>query len=138
MSDIRPGIEFARLAVLSIIAGAVLAGLGYWPTVNLAGPQALPAMVAGIAVALVGVLIGVSIPVWSIHTAPAKRHNAILIGMTARMLATILIGSAVALSGGVAVKPLLLWVAIAYLMFLAIDTIGVVWLYQRCTRDEQG
>ncbi|MBN2445091.1 MAG: hypothetical protein JXO22_00060 [Phycisphaerae bacterium] len=125
---------YLRFAALTVVAGAVLAGIGYVPTRHVANTPGLVAMVAAIAVAMLATLVGLLPPILCMHAEPLKRHNAILLGMAIRLFATMLLTTAVALSGGVAVQPLLLWVAISYMALLFVDTIAVVSLYRQLER----
>lgn len=128
--------EFARLAVFTLLAAVVLLGLGYFPTLRVGGAQALPAMFVGVLISAVATLLGLIPAMTHLHAPPLKRHSAILMGMTVRLIAAILLTTAVALGAGLPYKPLLLWVAIAYMGLLAVDTFGVARLMKTLDRTD--
>ena len=133
-SETRPGVAFALIAGLTVATAAVLIAIGYAPTLRLVGATGIPAMLAAIGITAAGSLLGAIPPVVALQRDGMARHNAILLGMTIRMFATMLLAAALGLSGLVVVKPLLLWTAIAYLAFLGVDTGSVAWLLKRNER----
>ncbi len=133
--DIQPGLAFARLAGATVGGALLLALLGYFPSNNLGGAVAIPAMFAGIGVSLLGTLAGLAPPLLALHREPLKRHNAVLGGMALRLAATGVLAAVVALSGWVAWRPFVLWVALSYLALLAIDVVGLARLMKQTERS---
>ncbi len=135
MREISPMRAYAGLALLTALTVAVVGAVGYFPTINVGGRAAIWAMLVGLLIGAVATLVGLIPVMASLPKPPRVRHNALLFGMTIRMVATILLTAAVALSGQIAVKPLLIWVAISYVMLLGVDTSAVAWLYKRLERE---
>lgn len=105
-------------------AAGILAGLmavGYLPTVKLAGREAVPAMLAGCAVGLVASIAG-ALPILKVRRRdPRETLPAVLGSITLRFAAAVALAAAAAMSGWLAVKPFLVWVAISYVGLLATD-----------------
>jgi hypothetical protein len=108
------------------LAVAAAAGLGYYPTLRLAGVQARSPMLAGCLVGLIANWLGLA----SLHLAsfndPARRPTAVLTAMAVRFAAVLLLALAAALSGWFERGPLLIWVAISYLVALFVETLWLV------------
>ena len=116
-------LRFVALA-LAISVGAVL--LGYMPTRRLAGSGAVPGMLAGCGISLIASLIGV-VPIIAARCgSAAKIPQAILMSTIVRFLVVVILALSVALSGWFERAPLLLWVAISYILLLIADTLYAV------------
>ncbi len=129
----RPGgkrLGFGWFALVILLAGAALAGIGYFPTLRLAGAEALPALLAGCAIAVVGSWIG-AVPLVISSPAPANVLTVVMTGTALRLLVVVMLSVAAGLSGFFPTAPLLVWVAIGYLGLLVPDTIFAV----RVARD---
>ncbi len=119
-------VAYGRFAALSAAVAALLAAVGWVPTRWLMGGESAEAaaagraMLAGCAIGLVGSLLG-GLPVilGGGRTAPVFRA---LAGTAIRLAATAALAAGAALSGRVAVVPLVAWTAISYLVLLAVDT----------------
>jgi hypothetical protein len=127
MSKARtPAAEYLRFLAWAAVVAAVAVAVGWWPTRRLAGEGALPAMLVGCAVSLIASAVG-AIPVALSRKAaaaptPAARLQAMLASMGLRFGVVLALGVVAALSGGFASGPLLIWIAIGYLVLLAVDT----------------
>jgi len=123
--DRTPAAAYLRFVAWVVGVAALAAALGYLPTRRLGGPDAVPAMLAGCAVAVLASLVG-GLPVLlgrrEREPTPAERLNGMLFGLALRFGVALGLGMAVALSGSFARYPLLLWVAISYMALLAVDT----------------
>ena len=118
-SSIRLYISFVALTTgVSLLVGLV----GYWPTARLGGSGAVSAMFAGCGVSLVGSLLGAIPFTWARRDSARDVSQAILLSTALRFLAVILLAVSLALSGWFQRVPLLVWVAISYLVLLMVDT----------------
>lgn len=114
---------FGRFSGLALALAAALLLLGYGPTRRLAGDEAVPAMIAAVAIAAVASLAGALLVYRARHRPHAEAWNAALGAMAARLGIAIVLGVAVALTGAFPVRPLLLWIVIAHAGFLVPDTL---------------
>lgn len=124
MTEARsPAAEYLRF--LAWVAGAVILIIvvGALPTRRLGGEAAIPAMIAGCVIgALASAAGGIPVALARKSTAPdpAARLNAMMLSMGLRLAVVVALGAA-ALAIGFERKPLLLWIAIGYLVLLAVD-----------------
>lgn len=133
-TDIRPAAAFVRLALWSGAAVVAAGAAGSYPTYALAGVAGLTGMLWGLGIALLSALLGLVPPVLALRVGPQQRLNGTLAGATIRfvVMLALLLGSL--LSGASARVPLAVWAVIGYILLLAVDTVGVVWLTKRATR----
>jgi len=124
--DARPVGALARLALISTATGALLIAVGYWPTTHIVGRQGVAALIVGVLIALVGGWAAYGPVLASLRKPGPERVNAILLSTVLRFVVTLGLATAAALSGYFPSKPLILWVAIAQLIVLAVDTVGLV------------
>ncbi len=129
-----PGAALARLALLAVGVAVVLAGLGWLPTRAIAGDAALPAMGLGIGLALLATLAGLVPPVLATRSGPRERTTAALAGMGLRFALMLALLGAALLAGVQPRAVLAIWAALGYLVLLAVDTAGLVWLLRDSTR----
>lgn len=113
---------FARLAGAGVAVAIGLAVVGYYPTRAAAGPDGITAMLAGLAAALLGAWCGLAVMVTALRVTPREQVSRILGGLGVRFAATVVLAVGLALSGWVAAKPVVLWIAVAQLVILAADT----------------
>jgi len=125
-------LKFAGLCLaVTVAAGAV----GWIPTVRRAGPEGAVALLAGCGVSLAAALIGGLVIARVPGTTPqgsGVQGSALQAGpqalfatlgaMGVRLVLVLGLGTAVALSGAVAVKPFLLWMGLSYLALLPGET----------------
>lgn len=122
----RPMAFALKVLTVSIVACVALLALGYWPTIRLAGPNAVPAMLAGCGVSFVASVLG-SLPMVVAQQAPVeKRALAVLMSTAIRLLIAAAVMLSIVLSGWLDPAPFLVWVAVSYLWFLAVDTLFFV------------
>lgn len=115
-----------KFLALSFTATLIIAGLGYLPTLQIAGENAIKAMVAGCFISFLASGIGV-IPVLLARREPTSNiTQAILISTGLRFLLVLMLTLSIALSGWFETAPLLIWVAISYMALLTIDTLFLV------------
>lgn len=114
---------FGQFLGLVLIVAAALLTVGWVPTRNVAGDEALKAMVAGCAIAAVASLVG-TLPVILARNKPhLDAWTAALVAMGVRLAVIVALGAAVALSGTVPARPLLLWLVLSHAGFLVPDTL---------------
>ena len=131
------GARFLRMAGVGLAAGMIAVGLGYFPTLRLAGPKAIPAMLAGAAVAVAAGWIG-ALPVCQTGGDAAARVNRMLAATSLRLVAAVVLALVVGLAGWFDKTVLLLWVAIAYLATLAAETLLFVRWAKAATETTAG
>lgn len=113
------------LASTLALAG-VLSAVGYWPTLRLAGSDAVAGMIAGCGVSLVASWIG-AIPIGLARRKGGKTPmQAILVSMMIRFGVVAGLAIAAALSGFFKPAPLLVWVGISYVVLLPVDTLYAI------------
>jgi hypothetical protein len=99
----------------------VLCGVGWVPTQRLAGPAAVPAMIAGCGISLLSaVLSGVLLTTIDGST-PDGRMRRGMFAMMARLAIVLGLSVAAALSGAFATRPLLFWMATSYAALLPLE-----------------
>ncbi len=134
---VSSGAAMAGLMGLALVTGLVLAAIGYLPTRNLAGTSGVAAMLTGICVGLVSAAAGMVPPILSLHASAIERQKSSMIGAGLRFLVTILLTVATVFSGFLPRTPLVLWIAIAYLVLLLVDTWALVGLLKRTEKTAQ-
>ena len=124
--------ESLRFIALGIAVTGIVILLGWIPTTRIGGPEAGPAMLAGCVISMLGSLVG-GIPIIMATRGPARTMpQAILLSTALRFLLVMILALSAALSGWFDRTPLLIWVAISYLLLLAADTLYAV----RLTRTD--
>jgi hypothetical protein len=127
-------LRFLAWGIGTTVAAALV---GWIPTRRLAGEEALPALIAGCVVALLASAIG-GVPVVRTRSRPdAMRRGptAALAATGLRLAATVVLGAAAVLSGWFAVRPLVVWIAIAYVVLLVVDTRYAVTAFRGDTKS---
>lgn len=117
----RTSTGYARFLAAAVFVAAAVGAAGYLPTLVLAGAAAVPALVAGCAVAVAASAVG-GVPIALSASEPASRPQAALLAMVARLLTALALGLAAAATGRFATRPLALWTAISYLAQLVVDS----------------
>jgi hypothetical protein len=123
---IRPAAAFLRIAGAALGTGVLLAVLGYLPTAAAAGGSAVPAMLTGVAVAVFGGWAGTLASLVFINRPPVVQAWGVLGGLAARFAVTVTLAIAIGAGDVVARTPLMIWVAIAQLAILGVDTFGLI------------
>lgn len=117
-----PWAEYLRFLGWAAAAVAAIGLVGYLPTRRLGGEGALGAMLAGCAVALLAAAAG-GVPIaLSRRLAAAARANALLGAMAVRFGVAAVLAVAAVLTGLFPNAPLLLWVAVGYVVLLVVET----------------
>ena len=117
---------YTRLILAGIGTAVAVALLGYFPTVRIAGADAIGAMVAGIAVSLVAGCAGAVPIALAAQGDPAKTPQAILTATAIRFLLALALTVSVVFSGWFDRVVLGMWVGLSYLAMLMVDTMYAV------------
>lgn len=112
--------RYLRFVAIALAATVLLALLGIWPTRNLGGPGAVDALMAGCVISFLASAVG-ALPLFFRREGRVPLVTAFA-SMGLRLLVVVALGTAAALSGQFPTRPLLLWLAIAYVALLAVDT----------------
>lgn len=131
------GAAMARLLGLALVTGLVLAAIGYLPTRNLVGTSGVAAMLTGICVGLVSAAAGMVPPILSLNSVAIERQKSLMVGAGVRFLVTLLLTVSTVFSGFLPRTPLVVWIAIAYLVLLLVDTWAMVGLLKRIEKVSQ-
>jgi hypothetical protein len=100
---------------------AALCAIGWIPTERLAGPQALPAMIGGCGISLVSAALSGWLMTLVDGSTPEGRMRRGMFAMFARLGIVVALSAAAVLSGLFAERPLLFWMAAAYLALLPLE-----------------
>jgi hypothetical protein len=114
-------------AILSYIAQALAATvvavlIGYLPTLHLGGPAALPGLVAGCVIGMAASLAGAGpMFVEAARGATSLKPAGIMMGTVLRLVTAALLGAIAVATGRFEKRSLLLWIALSYLLNLAVE-----------------
>jgi hypothetical protein len=125
--------SYLRFLALGIGASVAAGLVGYLPTVRLAGPEAVPALIAGCFVSFLASALG-AVPVALARNRPdavKQGPQVALMAMGIRLGAVVLLGIAAVLSGLFETAPLVIWIAIGYAVQLVLDTGYALKAFQR-------
>jgi hypothetical protein len=109
--------RYLKFLGLALALCALLIVAGYLPTERFGGGAAIRAMLVGVAVSLLASALG-ALPA----LLGEDKLGAGLAGTAIRLLVSLGLGLALALSGALALRPLLLWLALSYVALLPLDT----------------
>ncbi len=128
--------SYAKLVGTAFLLVSVLAGVGYWPTVQLAGMEAVPAMIAGCLVSWLASCVG-AVPLALAPFRPStEQASSILISTGLRFLVVLVLVAPIVLSGWFPRVVFVSWVAMSYLPLLIVDTAFAVRLTKRLTTEK--
>lgn len=126
--------RYFRFAGLTLTVTVAVAALGWIPTRRWGGEEALAGLIAGCLVSLAAALIGGLVILRAergaeegvgesgVHEAGTQPLFAGLKAMGVRLLVLLGLGTTVAVSGAVGLKPFLLWLGGSYLVLLPVET----------------
>ena len=98
-----------------------LCAIGWIPTERLAGPEALPAMAVGCGISLVSAALAGWLTTTIDGSTAEGRMRRGMFAMFARLGIVIALSVAAVLSGEFAQRPLLFWMAAAYMALLPLE-----------------
>jgi hypothetical protein len=120
-SSRRAAAGYLRFLAWTAGVAIIALALGFLPTRRLAGDGGPPAMLAGCAIGVLASWLG-AVPVALAGAGGKKGAPPILAAMALRFVVVLALALPAALSGRLARGPLLVWVAISYIVLLAVDT----------------
>ena len=121
-ADLLGDLDVRHFFTWTALAVAVTLAVGIAPTIALAGPESVSAMVVGCGIAWLGSIAGAIALGVSLGEDPGSIPNAALLAMALRLATIVIVGAAVVLTGRFAVRPLLLWTALSHLGLHFADT----------------
>jgi len=114
------------------LAGMILTCLvGVWPTYRLAGWPAVTAMGVGAAISLFGCVLGSSLIGVMLARRPELGGHSVMAGASLRFAVVVALAGVVAWTRCVPAAPMLVWVAVSYVLMLATETVGLVRVIRR-------
>jgi len=117
------------------LAGLIVACVaGVWPTYRLAGWPAVMAMGVGAAISLVGCVVGSVVIGSMVARRPALAGHSVMAGASVRFAVVVVLAAVVAWTRWLPAAPMLVWVAVSYVVMLATETVGLVRVIQRSHR----
>ncbi|MFQ5495286.1 MAG: hypothetical protein ACE5EX_07870 [Phycisphaerae bacterium] len=122
---------YLRLIGGALAVALLLCGIGYFPTVRLAGPGAVRSLAVGCGVSWLASCVG-AIPVARMLTGQSDQPATAILASTGLRFVAVLAGVVpLTLSGWFQRNVFVLWVGISYLVLLLVDTILAVNLSRR-------
>jgi len=121
------GVTKRRLLLWPLWTTLLLAAVGYWPTLRLAGAEKLGAM--WMALVVVWLVILITLRAGLTRMASAPQTERLKIGMAVgvvRMFATVPIAGAIAFRKLVDPPVFLIWVALSYVVMIKVETIALL------------
>lgn len=116
-----PTREFLEFVLWVLGASLGMMALGYLPTRSAAGQSGLAAMVGAIVVTALASVVG-GLPVYRSRRSGRPSPQTVLVSMLLRLVVVALLAAAAVLGLNLAVAPFLVWLALAYLLLLVLDT----------------
>jgi len=107
---------------------------GVWLTYRLAGWPAVMAMGVGAAISLVGCVVGSVVIGSMVARRPALAGHSVMAGASVRFAVVVVLAAVVAWTRWLPAAPMLVWVAVSYVVMLATETVGLVRVIQRSHR----
>ena len=126
---------YMRFVAVATAAAAVVAGLGYVPTVKMAGDAAIWSMLAGCGVSWVASCVG-AIPLATVSSRGTDSATAVLASTGVRFLVVLMLVVPLVFSGWVTRNVFVFWVGVSYLLMLFVDTTFALRLVKRRTENE--
>ena len=118
--------KYLRLVGISALTAVGIAVLGYFPTVQIAGPAAVPGMLVAIGASLLAGLLGAAPISLAMAKAPDKTPQAVLASTALRFVVILALAAALILCGWFDRLVVGVWIGISYMILLAVDTMFVV------------
>lgn len=134
MTSVRRGRfvrDYVRLVAVALAVTVVIASAGYVPTLRWAEGDRIPAMIAGCAASWAASCVGAAPLARALSRPTPERATAILASTTIRFFVVLALVVPLTLSGWFDRVVFVVWVAISYLLLLAVDTCFAVRLMKR-------
>lgn len=113
--------RYARFLGLAVAVAAGLCALGYVPTLRLAGPDGIRAMMAGCAIGFVSAVFAGGLLVAVAVETPEARMQRGFLAMIVRLAVVVALGVAAVFSGAFSRQPLLFWIGTSYVVLLPLE-----------------
>ncbi len=126
---------YMRFVALATVAGTVVAGLGYVPTVKMAGDAAIWSMMAGCGVSWAASCVG-AIPLALVSSRGTDSATAVLASTGVRFLVVLLLVVPLVFSGWLTKNVFVFWVGVSYLLMLFVDTTFALRLVKPTNENE--
>ena len=104
-----------------VTVAILLVLLGFWPTRRMAGTPGVQAMLFAVGITMLGSLVG-AVPVLFARLSGRSQPQVALASMLVRLFIVVIFATVTVLSLELPMTPFLLWLAIAYMALLAVDT----------------
>ncbi len=123
--------DYVKLVATALLVTAFIAGAGYFPTLKWAGSDHIAAMIAGCTVSWIASCFGAVLLARALSRPSSETATAILASTTVRFFVVLALVAPLTLSGWFDRVVFVVWVAISYLLLLAVDTCYAVRLMKR-------
>ena len=130
LSDIRTR-DLMGLVLAPVLAVALGVAVGALPTRAVAGEPGLIAMIVAGGMSALAAVLGSLPAVWSALRMPEKLPAMALGATLLRLVALVAMAVPVAMLAALPRKPLLLWLAISYVLALAAESVALAMLIKR-------
>jgi hypothetical protein len=122
---------YAIFVVFGLATALAVAGIGYFPTVQLRGGEGAAALVVGCGVSWIASCIGAVTTAAALSSRSKQVTTAVLASTMVRFVTAIVLVVPLVLSGWFDRAVLALFVAVSYLMMLIVDTFLAVRMIRR-------
>ncbi len=122
----HPLLTYTLLIGAALATTIVLAGLGYWPTIRVAGDQAVWSMLIGCLVSWLSSCVGAIPLARGLSEGGPQPALAVLYSTAFRFVTVLLLVVPLVLGSGLDRTAFVVWVALSYLVLLLVDTVFVV------------
>ena len=129
-------LSYARLVGAALLVVAVVACLGYWPTIRIAGVETVWSMLVGCGVSWIAGCVGAIPLARAMSRRSPQPAFAVLASTALRFVTVLLLIVPLALSGWFEPTPLVLWVAVSYVVLLMLDTAFTVRAVKRTGEND--
>lgn len=113
--------EFIRFFLWVSGTAVVIAALGYFPTLKVAGESAITPMIGAIGAVALGSIIG-GVPIFRARLRGAAKPGVVMVSMIVRLVAVVILAAFTGLLLELRMEPFLVWLALSYLLLLVVDT----------------
>lgn len=123
--------SYAMFVGIAFLVAGAIAGIGYVPTVRIAGDGAVLSMVVGCGITWVSSCVGAAPLAMAASGDSSQAASSILLSTGLRFLVVLLLVAPLALSGWLERNVMVFWVAISYLLMLLVDSAFAIRIMKR-------
>ncbi|UCD28741.1 MAG: hypothetical protein JSV03_16965 [Planctomycetota bacterium] len=117
-----------NLLLWPLVGSALMAGIGYFPTLSITGQSGVEAMIIAQVVVLVVVYVTLISAIYRMIDADKSRRFQIVLQAGAiRFILTLVISIVVAWKCNFRMEVFLIWVVIAYILMINIETLSLIY-----------